>query len=174
MLALVPQSPSFTVQNVMTLLDDVDLTMIKRKLTDKYEGHGWTQEYVDAVEILYRRYLCMLFMNPKGSIVPTRDIDLFWHQHILDTRAYACDCQRVFGYFVHHFPYFGMRDEEDAKDLLSSFEGTKCYYKSLFGMDYVTENEGSESSSCHKGPGNCHKCSSQCSRPIECKQCKSK
>jgi hypothetical protein len=172
MLAIAPQSPSGTVQDVIALLNDVDFSMVKRKLMDEDEGQGWTQEYVDAVEIRYRRYLCMLFMNPNGSIVPTRDIDLFWHHHILDTRAYALDCQNVFGYFVHHFPYFGMRDEEDAKDLLSSFESTKIYYKSLFDEDYVTESEDSDSSACHKGPGNCHKCKSGCG--MQCKTCKSK
>jgi hypothetical protein len=109
----------------------------------------------------------MLYLRPDGSIVPTTDIDLFWHQHILDIRAYASDCERVFGHFVHHFPYFGMRDEQDAQDLYDSFEATKVFYRELFGLEYV-----GTSVNCHKGPGSCHKCKSGCG--MKCKQCKSK
>ena len=172
MLAL-PESQPVCVEDVLGLLNSLDLTMVKRKLMDVDEGQGWDQEYVDIVEQRYLRYLCMLYLDPNGSVVPTTDIDLFWHQHILDTRAYARDCQRVFGYFVHHFPYFGMRGEEDAKDLLSSFEDTKVAYRRLFGEDYCMTVEGADPTNCHKGPGNCHKCYSG-PGPMSCKTCKSK
>lgn len=117
-------SSSPNVQSVMAEIGAIDLCMVKRKLMDKEEGQGWTQEYVDFVEKRYRRYLCMIRIDPNGSAVPTKEIDLFWHQHILDTRAYANDCETIFGYFLHHFPYFGMRGEEDALNLTKSFEET--------------------------------------------------
>ena len=47
----------------------------------------------------------MLYLDFEAPHVPTIDIDLFWHQHILDTRAYAKDCQKVFGQFLHHFQF---------------------------------------------------------------------
>lgn len=154
----------------MERINAIDLFMVKEKLMDQDEGQGWSHEYVDAVEKRYRRYLCMLMLNPNGAIVPTRDIDLFWHQHILDTRAYAVDCQEKFGFSVHHFPYFGMRSEEDARDLEMSFEKTKQYYSSLFFEDYVPDVGNSIYSRCHKGPGSCHKCQSGCG--MKCTKCK--
>ncbi len=41
--------------------------------------------------------------------------------HILDTRKYAADCETTFGYFLHHFPYLGLRGEEDAQALQAAF-----------------------------------------------------
>jgi hypothetical protein len=48
-----------------------------------------------------------LYLYPHHKIVPTWEIDQVWHHHILDTHKYAQDCQWLFGYFVHHYPYFG-------------------------------------------------------------------
>ena len=41
-------------------------------------------------------------------------MDAFWHQHILDTVAYQRDTVQIFGYFLHHFPYFGIWAAKDA------------------------------------------------------------
>lgn len=149
-------------------VDEIDLSMVKLKLMDEEEGQGWSKEQVDHVEKRYRRYLIMLRLSPFGDAVPTRDIDLFWHQHILDTRAYAEDCQRVFGEFIHHFPYFGMRGPEDADNLNSSFEATKELYFDLFGESYC---EDTAATRCHKCGSTCHKCQSGCG--MKCTKCKS-
>ena len=66
-----------TVRSTMGLIDSVDLSMVKLKLMDEEEGQGWTAEYADWAECRYRRYLCMLKLNPQGAVVPTKDIDLF-------------------------------------------------------------------------------------------------
>ena len=159
-------------EEAMRRVDQIDLSMVKLKLMDEEEGQGWDQAFVDHVEKRYRRYLTMIIVTPDGSPVPTQDIDLFWHQHILDTRAYAKDCDEVIGYFVHHFPYFGMRGDEDAQNLQDAFEETKLIYSSLFGENYTTpDDSGAEASTCHKGPNNCHKCKSGCG--MKCTQCKS-
>lgn len=154
-------------------IESMDLTMVKRKLMDEEEGQGWTADYADHVEKRYQRYLCMLYLFPGVSVVPTKDIDLFWHQHILDTRAYAADCSKAFGYFVHHFPYFGMRGDDDAQDLLDSFEETKTIYAELFGEEYCVADRTMDASTCHKcSSSTCHKCASGCSG-IKCTTCKS-
>lgn len=164
--------PFATVSEAMKLVDCIDLSMVKLKIMDKEEGQGWDREYADYVESRYRRYLCMILMNGgKGSVVPTKEVDLFWHQHILDTRSYAEDCQKVFGEFLHHFPYFGMRGDEDAKNLVSAFEETKTTYARLFGEEY----SHSDATRCHKCSSTCHKCSNNpnCTDTIKCTKCKS-
>lgn len=159
------------IDKAMSLINSIDFSMVKAKLMDEEEGQGWDKDYTDYVEVLYKRYLCMIYVNPEGSTVPTKEIDLFWHQHILDTRAYVKDCEKIFGKFLHHFPYFGMRGEEDAQNLLDSFEETKIAYFQLFGEDYCSGYENQESSRCHKCSSKCHKCSSGCG--MKCTTCKS-
>lgn len=116
-----------------TSIASLNLDPIKIKLMDKKEGKGWTRAQADNAEIAYKQFLQLNLKYPGKSIVPTATCDTFWHAHILDTQKYAEDCQKIFGYFLHHFPYFGMRGEEDAANLKTAFEETKALYASEFG-----------------------------------------
>jgi hypothetical protein len=50
---------------------------------------------------------------------------------------YAADCEKVFGYFLHHYPYVGMDGtEEDEQFRLDSGERMRTLYESLFGEAY--------------------------------------
>lgn len=114
-------------------LDTLDLGMIIEKLMDSDEGQGWTREYCGQVAIEYRRFLALTRRYPDKAIVPSKIVDAFWHGHILDTQAYAPDCDRLFGFFLHHFPYFGMRGLEDAQALGSAYDETLELYEVHFG-----------------------------------------
>ena len=74
----------------------LDLEMIKMKLKDTEEGLGWTDEQCDVAEVEYKRFLHLNKKFPDFPIVPHKTMDLMWHQHILDTRAYHEDSQNVF------------------------------------------------------------------------------
>lgn len=106
--------------HAMAEIDALDLEPIKFKISCKEEGYGWTSEHVDRIERAYRRYLVVLAKFPQLQIAPTRDIDAFWHAHILDTRKYAADCERIFGGFVHHYPYLGLLGDRDKLDQAAS------------------------------------------------------
>lgn len=110
----------------------IDLEMVKLKLQDKEEGKGWSPEECDRAEVEYKRFLHLCKRYGRG-IVPTQLMDIFWHYHILDTVAYHRDCEAVFGYYLHHYPYFGMRGEEDEKELESAFWRTAELYEAEFG-----------------------------------------
>ena len=69
--------------------------------------------------------------------MPCTFVDEVWHAHILDTQAYGDDCQAAFGFFLHHFPYFGMRDEQDAEDLRTAYDDTLDRYEAAFGESAV-------------------------------------
>lgn len=76
----------------------------------------WTIERVDRVCMEYRAFLqAIRDCPPDASIAPTREVDIFWHAHILDTRKYIEDCAQLFGGYVHHYPYSGVFGDEDAK-----------------------------------------------------------
>jgi len=121
------------VEHVVAAIQALDLDPIKLKLMDPEEGQGWSREYVDRMELAYKRFLTLMVKFPDETIAPTKDVDKFWHGHILDTMKYAEDCQNVFGYYLHHFPYFGMRGEQDAADLRAAAARMHAIYEREFG-----------------------------------------
>ena len=118
---------------IIAKIHALDLAPIKFKLMDAKEGDGWSCEYADHVEIEYKRFLTLLTKYPEASIAPSKEVDKFWHGHILDTLKYAEDCDKVFGYFLHHFPYFGMRGSEDAANLAAASDTMNRLYREEFG-----------------------------------------
>lgn len=121
------------------MISDIDLEPIKVKLMHKESGEGWSLEKVNAVEFEYRRFLHLMKLFPTEQTAPLFDVDTFWHYHILDTQKYAVDCQQVFGYFLHHFPYIGLRGEDDATAHQRVGERMRELYESTFGEPYVSE-----------------------------------
>jgi hypothetical protein len=116
---------------------DLDLEPIKVKLMHEESGEGWSLQKANAVEFEYRRFLYLMKTFPQEQTAPLMDVDTFWHYHILDTMKYAVDCQAVFGYFLHHFPYIGLRGEDDVEAHHRVGERMKELYEATFGEDYV-------------------------------------
>jgi hypothetical protein len=121
------------VEQVVAAIQALDLGPIKLKLMDPEEGQGWSREYVERMELAYRRFLILMVKYPEQTIAPIKDVDKFWHGHILDTMKYAEDCQNVFGYFLHHFPYLGMRGEHDAALHKAAAANMHAHYEREFG-----------------------------------------
>jgi hypothetical protein len=115
----------------------IDFTMLKNKLTKSPQegGQGWSVEIVDKTEAKYKKWLFLKLKHENVLIPPPRDVDTFWHGHIVDTQAYMRDTAAVFGQYVHHYPYFGMRGDSDHQKLLESFENTKRLYREEYGED---------------------------------------
>ena len=143
----------------------LDLGPIKVKLMEPEEGEGWTREQVNAVEVWYKRFLCLNLKYPSDSVVPTKAIDTFWHYHILDTQKYFADCDKVFGAYFHHFPYFGMRGVDDAQALSNAFDETTDLFLIEFGESlsslgkFFSAGDGAllgDFSKCKQG--NCRSC----------------
>lgn len=122
-LMLTVQSKS-SQQTILDLIKDLDLEPIKYKLVNPEEGEGLTIERVNELEQEYKLFLYLNYLYPNQSIVPTKEIDLMWHTHILDTQLYFEHSNIIFGKYLHHFPYFGIRGEEDAKNLENAFQLT--------------------------------------------------
>jgi hypothetical protein len=115
---------------------ELDLDPIKVKLMHAESGEGWTLEHANAVEFEYRRFLYLMKTFPNEQTAPLQDVDTFWHYHILDTLKYAADCQHVFGYFLHHFPYIGLRGEADEEAHERVGARMKELYEETFGEPY--------------------------------------
>jgi hypothetical protein len=123
-------------QEVNSILE-LDLDPIKVKLMHVPSGEGWSLEKTNAVEKEYRRFLILMKLYPDEATAPLEDVDTFWHYHILDTMKYAADCEEIFGFFLHHFPYVGMRGEEDLADLERAGDRMQELYEATFNESYV-------------------------------------
>ncbi len=116
----------------------LDLTPIKVKLMHKESGEGWSLDKANAMETEYRRFLYLMKAFPNDETAPQVDVDTFWHYHILDTMKYASDCEQAFGYFLHHYPYIGLRSEDDAAVQQQAGERMRELYESTFGEAYFS------------------------------------
>ena len=116
-------------------LKNLDLGPIAYKLIHRKEGLGWTKARAKQAIARYIMFLSLIYLYPNQPIVPTAEIDQVWHLHILDTGKYADDCQMLFGEFIHHFPYYGLRGKGDRKNWQQAFTQTQQLFQKHFATD---------------------------------------
>lgn len=119
--------------NEFAAFETLDLAPIKMKLMHVESGEAWSALRADAVEKEYRRFLFLMKKYPDAKASPTVDVDTFWHYHILDTMKYARDCEAVFGYFLHHYPYVGIGAGTDEGEQLRGGKRMRDIYETEFG-----------------------------------------
>jgi hypothetical protein len=124
----------------LNMIAKLDLDPIKVKLMHKQSGEGWSLEQANAMAFEYRRFLCLMKLFPHEQVAPLFEVDIFWHYHILDTMKYADDCQQIFGYFLHHFPYSGLRGEDDAAFHQQLGARMQALYETTFGEAYLRQD----------------------------------
>lgn len=85
---------------------DLDLSIVKQKLclSEKYDGCNWSKKRADEVEKQYQAFFIVMYRYQEDIHIPTKDIDSFWHTHILFTKKYSEDCEYIFGKYIHHSP----------------------------------------------------------------------
>jgi hypothetical protein len=106
---------------------------VRAKLAEPEQGSAASVAELDTMEAEYRKFLALQLAHPEATIVPCKIVDRIWHQHILDTAAYRADCEAIFGRFLDHYPYFGMRDAEEARELTDAYAETLELYRAAFG-----------------------------------------
>jgi hypothetical protein len=136
----------------------IDLAGVRRKLMDSEEGKGHSANTVNLMAAEYRKFLALHLANPGADIVPCKLVDEIWHQHILDTRAYADDCQALFGEFLHHYPYFGMNGPDDARALNDAYVSTIACYRAAFGEPPANTWISADAASCKRTACKPQKC----------------
>lgn len=128
-------------------VDKIDLKEVGKKLMLDSSAQ-LTLEAVKQAESLYRRFLVLHALYPNEDFVPTKQIDEFWHQHILDTRNYAQDCEFLFGHFLHHDPYFGINGDDDRLRNEQAFAWTQAIWQSTFGEPLLGDANPCKSTDC--------------------------
>lgn len=123
------------VPQVIAGIQVLDLESVKIRLMDPKVGEGWTREYADSIEVGYKTYLTMVvkYQDHAEDILLSKDVDEFWHTHILQTAKYVDDCEAVFGKYLHHAPHIGEITEADAARRDAQAEKTRQLYQREFG-----------------------------------------
>jgi hypothetical protein len=110
----------------------MDLSPVVRQLvTDQ----GWGAERAQSAEKRYRRFFYLKAVLPEGKASPSAEVDLFWHQHILNTQQYGPDCQRVARRFLHH-TFLTPSDPVQAREIQTVWLATWICYEALFEEPY--------------------------------------
>jgi hypothetical protein len=83
----------------------------------------------------YLKWLGLKVLYPARRLAPTRDIDLFWHLHMLHPVAYHRDCLLNFGRLLDHDGGFG-KGPGEAAALREVFLATGTLYEATYGEPY--------------------------------------
>jgi hypothetical protein len=129
-------SRGVTISQRLLRVDALDLEPIVYKLTHPEPGEkAMSLPEADDSVALYRCFLSLCVLYPGTAIVPTRQLDHVWHTHMLDTAKYRTDCDHVFGQFMDHFPYAGLRGDDDRRAWRDDFARTCRLFREHFGID---------------------------------------
>lgn len=121
------------------IVDTWDFSLMRIKMQEPSHA-GWNLERIDTAIEDYRRYMAITKALGGYQLVPNGEIDRIWHEHILDTRQYAADCTELFGGFLHHYPYFGMRNESDSSNWQSASSLSQNFWQRIFGESLYDES----------------------------------
>jgi hypothetical protein len=74
---------------------------LREKLRERFEDEHTVELALDG---LRSWYLACLSADGEMLGMPSRAVDVAWHEMILMTRAYHAFCDRAFGRYLHHSP----------------------------------------------------------------------
>lgn len=123
-------------------IQSIDLSPVHAKLMDREK---WSLDYCKNVEEKYKGFLYLAYCHQNAQLIPSEEIDVMWHVHILHTKKYAADCLMSLGFFLHHRPDdgSGMITDSDRQFTADAFAS--------IGMEYIIPSEcsgGTKCSSC--------------------------
>ncbi len=96
----------------------------------------WSREARVREARRYAMFLQLASKHPGKRATPTREIDEFWHLHMLHPAAYLADCVRLFGRVFDHDGGFGS-DPAELPILKAAFRGFAARWQSEYGEPYV-------------------------------------
>lgn len=115
---------------------NLEPVIFRLTMTSEDGSAGMALDEADGREKWYRRFMILRGLRPDLAIVPTRPIDVVWHAHQGDHGLYWPQISIAFGGDMRpglHFPYFGMRGEEDRRALSAAFTHTLELFERHWG-----------------------------------------
>lgn len=113
-------------------IEQLDLSyLVETMCAPTYPLPRWTISDATQCVALYKNFLLLQKKHLPESLVPTRQIDECWHNHILHTKNYVHDCLQIFGHYLHHEP---ASPNENPNKLVQDYIKTKQYYLNEFNQ----------------------------------------
>lgn len=123
-----------SLESAKVYLAQLDLTyIINAMCAPEYPLPRWLEADAIRCAQLYKNFLYLQKKHLPLPLVPTKEIDEFWHNHILYTREYFHDCEQTFGHYLHHAP---ASPKENKVQLVDDYLRTKKLYFAEFGEVY--------------------------------------
>ncbi|MBO6938614.1 MAG: glycine-rich domain-containing protein-like [Deltaproteobacteria bacterium] len=120
----------------ITQLPELSIDLV----TASYRAGTFPQDWSHERRVLearrYRMFLALAAHHPGKYATPTREIDEFWHLHMLNPVAYYEDCQKIFGRIFDHDGGFGTGPGELAI-LKAAFRDFALRWGDAYGEAYV-------------------------------------
>lgn len=98
-----------------------DLSPVTRRLERRLGKHA------QPLETEFRRLAALWVAHPGTRLAPSRDVDEYWHEMILDTKLYRRFCAEVVGRQVDHIA------DDDATGMCAEYDNTRHLYQRMFG-----------------------------------------
>ena len=97
---------SKTEDKIRKLIEKLNLRDIKKRLMSSgiRGGLNWDSKKADYFIEEYKGFLFLIWKYPNKRFAPTREMDEVWHTHILFTKKYFKDCNKIFNRYIHHDP----------------------------------------------------------------------
>jgi hypothetical protein len=102
-----------------------------KKITNVYPQDPVPRDLLHYVNRRYIKFM-ILMREQRNMIVPTLDIDLFWHTHQLSSHNYDAWCVQHIGRPINH------DDTIEALHLSNGLENTKQLWVQTYGEEYLS------------------------------------
>lgn len=136
----------------------VTVDLIRASYRSESFPQEWTDEQRRQSLDRYLKWLRLKQMNPTRRLAPTRDIDMFWHLHMLAPVAYHRDCMTLFGRVLDHDGGFGNTPDE-LPELQRVFGETARLWENAYNEPYGEDGVWIRDA----GPTACwHNCQNRC------------
>ena len=104
------------------------------------KNNNWTEKEKNYAIDWYVKHLYLCIKYPSLPIAAiSKSADELWHQHILDTRKYATDCQQIAGRFLNHTPIYN----EPSDFEIAAYNNTLKLYQQEFDMEPTDKGQTS-------------------------------
>lgn len=118
----------------MSQIVSIDLVSAAKRSPDIPDG--LSDQRLKTAADRYEKFLLLAARYRNADLIPTKEIDMMWHLHMLHPRAYHKDCMNLFGDILDHDGGFGS-DPSEANEHLSTLHATRELWKKEFGEDYA-------------------------------------
>ena len=115
----------------------IDIVNVSRRHQNFYYQvslpHYSLTEFLRKAVVRYQRFITLKRYAPRAQLIPTFDIELIWHAHMLCAGNYAIDTYEYLGHILDH--------EHTAADLAynpkttAAFKATMCLWTQAYPYD---------------------------------------